>query len=247
MDSSLIDKSRYWHVDESVDTVNRLISGTSPTGLTRTGSSTGGGPEGTTEQGIEWSESDRSYATELSLEESVTSDGSGGAIIRADGIGIWLDPRPYRDDRSGTRMRLTVNGGCPTSRREDIGVRNPGSDLGRALLPTADPTAGLICQFGGLNSAPPAGLAGKVALSAADAGRLADQARHLQLAHTGRVEMSCPMGDGGVDVVALSYPGRPDVDLWYDATGCQHVSNGHILVTGGLALSHWIARSVGPL
>jgi len=55
------------------------------------------------------------------------------------------------------------------------------------------------------------------------------------------------MDDGGVDVVALSYPDRPDVDLWYAATGCQHVTNGDILVQGGLALTHWIPRSAGPL
>ena len=59
--------------------------------------------------------------------------------------------------------------------------------------------------------------------------------------------VSCPMDDGGVVVVALRYPGRADVDLWWAATGCESVANGHIRAVGGLNLSHWVARSVGPL
>lgn len=246
-DSSLIDKAKYWRVEESADATYRLISASAPKGLKKSGSSTGSGPGGITDQGIDWSEPDRAYATELQLDESVTSDGANAAIIRADGMGIWLDPRPYRDDRAGARMRITVAGGCPKSRGEDVGVTNTGADLDQVLLPNAAPTAGLICQFGGLNAKPPSGLAGKVTLSAAAARRVADQANRLPLAHTGRGDMSCPMDDGGIDVVALSYAGRPDVDLWYYATGCAFISNGHILVDGGLTLTHWIARSVGPL
>jgi hypothetical protein len=105
----------------------------------------------------------------------------------------------------------------------------------------------LICQFGGGNAKPAFGLAGKVTLSGAEARRLAKRAQELPLSHTLGGEVTCPMDDGGIDVVALSYRGRPDVDLWVYATGCEYVSNGHIRADSGLDLTHWIARSVGPL
>ena len=126
-------------------------------------------------------------------------------------------------------------------------MSNHGADINKAILPSETPRSGLICQYGGLNAKPPSGLAGKVVLAATAAQRVAAQASRLRLDHTGGVVRHCPMDDGGVVVIALSYPGRPDVDLWYAATGCQYVSNGHIRVDGGLALTRWIARSVGPL
>jgi hypothetical protein len=39
----------------------------------------------------------------------------------------------------------------------------------------------------------------------------------------------CPMDDGSAEVIALSYSGRADVDLWISLNGCGGVSNGHIL------------------
>jgi hypothetical protein len=37
------------------------------------------------------------------------------------------------------------------------------------------------------------------------------------------------MDDGSAEVLALAYPGRPDVDLWVTLNGCRDVSNGYIL------------------
>jgi hypothetical protein len=31
-----------------------------------------------------------------------------------------------------------------------------------------------------------------------------------------------------VAVIGFSFPGRPDVGLWYDASGCQTLDNGRI-------------------
>jgi hypothetical protein len=33
---------------------------------------------------------------------------------------------------------------------------------------------------------------------------------------------------GSAELIALSYPGRPDVDLWVRLNGCGGVSNGYI-------------------
>jgi hypothetical protein len=40
------------------------------------------------------------------------------------------------------------------------------------------------------------------------------------------------MDDGAVAVLAFSYPGRPDVDLWVELRGCTHVGNGYVLGAG---------------
>ncbi len=37
---------------------------------------------------------------------------------------------------------------------------------------------------------------------------------------------SCLMDDGSAEMIALAYPGRPDVDLWVKLNGCLGVSNG---------------------
>jgi hypothetical protein len=245
-DSTLVDKVGYWHVEESADTAYRWINARTPKGLTQSGSSGGGGSNGVTESGVEWSEPDHSYATELQLDESVTSVGSG-AVIRADGLGIWLDPRPVHDTATGSRLRVTLAAGCPHSDRGDVGVTNTGSDLNSALLPSAAPTAGLICQYGGLNATPRGGLAATATLTAAAARRLAIEAGGRSLAHSGGGVTSCPMDDGGVDVLALAFPGRSDVDLWISATGCEFISNGSIRGAGGLDVTRWIPRSKGPL
>jgi hypothetical protein len=39
----------------------------------------------------------------------------------------------------------------------------------------------------------------------------------------------CPMDDGAAEVIALSYRGRPDVDLWVPLNGCGGISNGYIM------------------
>ena len=36
------------------------------------------------------------------------------------------------------------------------------------------------------------------------------------------------MDDGAAEVIALSYTGRPAVDLWVKLNGCQYVANGFI-------------------
>ncbi|HEX3825406.1 MAG TPA: hypothetical protein VHV79_13185 [Mycobacteriales bacterium] len=239
--SSLIDLHRFWQVPMPMAAVWKVISTHRPTGLRDSGSSEGNGGFGSTE-GIAWAERDTSYATGLQLSVSVAAN-AGGTLIRADGQGEWLDPRPMRDSASGHRLRVTVAGGCPEMRKSTVGVSSPGPGLNDALLPAGTPTAGLICQYGGLNSAPGFGLVRHAILAAADSVKIAAEASRLPVEHQDDVETSCPEADGSFYAIALSYAGRPDVDLGYVATGCQIVANGHIVVNGGLNLKPWI----GPL
>ncbi len=55
----------------------------------------------------------------------------------------------------------------------------------------------------------------------------------MPLSHPDGEVVNCPMDDGSAEVLALAYPGRPDVDLWIKLNGCGGVSNGYI-TAGGL-------------
>jgi hypothetical protein len=233
--SSLIDRHGFWQSSMPMSTVWSFINAHAPNRLTTSGSSSGNDGDGPTE-GIGWGEPDTAYATGLELDVSVIAN-AGGTLIRADGLGEWLDPRPIRDSGSGPRLRVTVAGGCPSIDKSVAGVSNPGPGLDDALLPAGSPIAGLICEYGGLNSTPRFGLAKQVDLDSMGAVRIASQARALPVDHTDAGVHSCPMDDGSFDVIALRYAGRPDVDLGYHSTGCETVANGHILVNGGLTLN----------
>ena len=146
---------------------------------------------------------------------------------RVDAIDTWLDPVPYRDDAKGPRMRVTVAAGCLSTDKGEVGVSSDGADLDSALLPTAVPAAGLVCDYSGMNGNAFA-LTKSVTLSASDAARLAAAVRASQLSHLDDAMTSCPMDDGSLAVLAFSYPGRADVDVAYHYTGCPSVANGHI-------------------
>src|SRR5207248_1292085 len=110
-------------------------------------SSSAGGPAGMTSEGLGWSEPDQSYATGLQLEISIAPAAHGnGTVIRADGMGEWLDPQPRRDTTSGRRLRVRTAGPCPGSDRRMVGVTNEGADLSARLLPEPRPTGGLSCE-----------------------------------------------------------------------------------------------------
>jgi hypothetical protein len=49
------------------------------------------------------------------------------------------------------------------------------------------------------------------------------------LSHLIGVVYHCPMDQGSEELIALSYRGRPDVDLWVHLDGCGGVSNGYIV------------------
>jgi hypothetical protein len=242
LDASVLDRFGFWRINEPMAEVWSYLRSHPPAAMAVTATSSSGGPDGMTSEGIAWSEPDHRYATGLQLDVSLAPDAGGrGTIIRADGVGEWLDPRPVREAVAGPRMRLTVAGSCPGSDRSTVGVDNRGPDLSQRLLPTAQPTAALICEYGGMTTSPSFELGRSVRLGERGARQLAHRVAQLPLTHIDGGVYTCPADDGRVDAVAFGYPGRPDVDLWINVTGCRSLSNGTIRVVGGVDLSRWIA------
>lgn len=125
------------------------------------------------------------------------------------------------------KLTLTVTGGCPPSVAgyQDVTNTYPGPPL----VPD-HPTAGLVCRYHpklGVPSSDAGRLARRTELDGAEAQRLATVVRSLDL-RPPRGAFSCPADDGGVVLIAFSYPSRPDVDLWYAASACQTLDNGRI-------------------
>jgi len=158
----------------------------------------------------------------------LTSIGTSTTLVRADGYAIWLDPTPLPDNQPGSRMRITMATGCPTSDEGYAGVTNPPPALADALLPPQAPTGGLVCRYYGMNDRPYA-LKSQAVLDSGGATALAQEIQRLPLTHTNGDIIFCPMDDGAATVVVLAYPHRGDVDLWVRTTGCQTIANGYIL------------------
>ena len=162
------------------------------------------------------------------LQAQVAQRATGGrTILRADAVVQWLDPVPVRDNVTGPRARVTVKAGCPASDANVVGVRNSGTDLSSRLLPAATPAVGLECFYAGLNGHR-FQLTRQLRLGQAAAAREAAEVARLPLSHVLGGMVSCPMDDGSAEIVALSYAGRPDVDLWRTLNGCQRTANGFI-------------------
>jgi hypothetical protein len=164
------------------------------------------------------------------LELSVAQHGTGSEV-RADAVVVWLDPVPYRDDRTGPRLRLTVAGGCPAKDTGAVGVRDDAPDLEAALLPDAVPSAAILCRYAGINGTR-GSLTKQTRLGAAQAAEVAAYLRSAPLSHVDGAVRSCPMLDGSLEVLAFAYPGRDDVDLWWPVGGCALIANGRIAVDG---------------
>ena len=146
-------------------------------------------------------------SAELNIE--VASAARGTSVLRTDAVVTWLDPVPIRDNSVGQRVHVTVAAGCPATDRSIAGVTNSGADLGKRLLPSAAPTAGLECRFYG-NNGRSFGLHSHTSLTAAAASQVAGTMLRLPLSHPdGGDTVSCPEDDGTIEIIALSYPGRP--------------------------------------
>lgn len=145
---------------------------------------------------------------------------------------------------SRPRLRVTVAGGCPASHAGIVGVTSVGEDLEDRLVPSAAPQAGLVCRYAGSNAAfRPVQTRRQDAVAAR---RLAAAVARLGLSHVVGGATNCPSDDGAATVVALSYPGRGDVDLWFPGGGCPMVSNGCISAVGrvpGLPKPALLARA----
>jgi hypothetical protein len=71
-------------------------------------------------------------------------------------------------------------------------------------------------------------LARQARLNGHRADALVAAVRKLDLKAPAGTAFQCPTDLGLVAIIGMSYPGRPDVGLWYAASGCQSVDNGRI-------------------
>lgn len=199
-----------------------------PRGLAQDGSS---GPGWGEAIGYSYA-SHSSRAWESADLEVEVAQADGASVLRADAVVVWLDPVPVPDTAHGRRVHLGVTASCPATDKSIVGVTNQGADLRRRLLPAAAPTAGLVCRYYGMNGRPWR-LSGHTSLTAAAARRLATSMRRVSLSHTVGGVTACPMDDGAAEIIALSYQGRPAVDLWVTLDGCRYVANGFIQAGNG--------------
>jgi len=232
--TSLVDRITAWRVAMPFAAVVAWLSAHRPRGLHSDGSSSGGNAFtgqtsmiGTSYQGP----ADRAWQS-ADLEISTAPAGPDASMIRVDAVIVWLDPRPVPSRPGAHPLRVTLAGGCPRTDSGVTGVINPGARLTQRLLPPGQPTAGLRCRYDGLNGHP-FRLVAAERLSAAQARRAARSMARIPLSHVDGGVVNCPMDDGSFELLALAYPGRPDIDLWIKLNGCAGVSNGYI-TAGGL-------------
>jgi hypothetical protein len=229
--SSLVDRVMTWRVRLPFPAARSWLSAHPPRGLPGGGSAQGwarGVPD------LAW----YSYRGPASpawqsaeLEISTAPAGGGGSVIRADAVIVWLDPRPVRSGPGQHPIRVTLGSGCPPTDAGVSGVANPRGGLSARLLPPGQPTAGLRCRYDGLNGHPWQ-LVTAQRLTASAARQTAWSMARLPLRHPDGGVTICPMDDGSAEVLALAYPGGPDVDLWIKLNGCGGVDNGHISAGG---------------
>jgi hypothetical protein len=234
--AALIDKPRSWRVSLSVDAALAWIRAHRPAGLSFGGSLSETGP-GLYTRGIIFNDRDTAAWRQAQLQIGIAPLGAGVSAIRADGVALWIDPRPMKDATTGRRLRVTVTDGCPATDRGIVGVSNPGVDLAEQLLPAGSPIGGLLCRYAGPNGTP-FGLAAHRTRSGSVARRIAILAGRISLDHIDdQAPSTCPGDDGSATVIVLSYRGRADVDLWLHRRGCPSLSNGHIQtqIANGLA------------
>ncbi len=237
--TSQTDSVGYWKVPMDLAAAFSWLQAHPPRGLTYNGSGSSGGPGGIETEGLVYSAPDGTGWTDAELALTVAPAGTAFVYMRVDGIAQWLDPTPLSDDATGLRLRVTPAGGCPANDRSVVGVTNPGTGLTASLLPPEDPTGALICRYGAVymlqgHSQPPATLIAHRLVDRATAAKLAKVIAQFQVAHTDGGGSSCPSGSGAADVIAFSYADRDPVDIWSASTGCDYITNGHIMAAGYL-------------
>jgi len=227
--TSQIDDSAFWRVPMSMSATLAWLKVHPPGDLTLSGSST------SSSTGAMVSANGYLYYAPSGgqIQLSVATTGATSSVLRADGIDVWIDPVAYSDDSPGPRLRVTLATACPASDGGIVGVTNPPPPLKKSMLPTASPTAGLICQYYGLNGHPFT-LAASKPLSATAARGYADLIAAIPLGHIDGGSTSCPDDVGTATVAAFAYPDGTTTDVWATTSGCPTVSNGYILASGSI-------------
>ena len=227
--SSVIDVTRSWRLPMTLAQASAWLSAHPPPRLRQDGSTSGAVSNVPDSFGYSYAgpRNPAWASADLEAEVGIPAAGASGTVLRIDAVVIWLDPVPIADHTAGPRLRVTVGGGCPATDRTDADVRNAGGDLRTRLLPAAAPTAGIECFYYGLNDHP-FELRKQVALDPGAARKVSAAIARMPLSHAIGAVVNCPMDDGSSVIIALSYLGRPDVDLWKKLNGCATVANGYI-------------------
>jgi hypothetical protein len=241
--SSLIDHSRFWRVQMSMKDTLAWFRAHPPAGLSENGSSQGFSPSQKS-AGVSYSAPDSPAWRGAALEVGVAATGATVSDIRVDALTEWWDPVPMQVTVEGPRLRIAVADPCPASDRGYVSVQNAGDDLSSAVLPSGAPTGALVCSYEGMNGTTYA-LQRSTSLDPTEAGKLAAAIAGTSLNHLDDVVRSCPRDDTSMTVLAFSYPGRQDVDIWYHRTGCRSISNGSIVASPSEAFMDLAANFAG--
>jgi hypothetical protein len=228
---SLVDRVMTWKVRLSFPAAQSWLSAHPPHGLPSDGSAAGSTGAVADIAGYSYRGPASAAWQSAELEISTAPAGHGASVIRVDALVVWLDPRPLDSGPGPHPIRVTLDSGCPPTDARATGVANPGGSLSDQLLPAGLPTAGLRCRYDGMNGHAWQ-LVNAQRLTATAARQAARSMARLALSHADGGVTSCPMDDESAEVLALAYPGRPDVDLWVKLNGCGGVSNGHVTAGG---------------
>jgi hypothetical protein len=225
--ASFVDKTRSWRLALSYRAAVAWLARIRPKGLRPDGSDQAYGPSVQSQGESYAGPASAAWAqAELGLEVAPARDGR--SVMRADGQVVWLDPVPVRDTVTGRRLRVLVSGRCPARDDGVVGVTNHDADLAHSLVPARRPAAGLECRYYGMNGHP-FRLRSQRRLTAAAARKVAASMARVPLSHVLGGVTICPLDDESAELIALGYPGQPDVDLWVWLNGCGGVSNGYIV------------------
>jgi hypothetical protein len=138
---------------------------------------------------------------------------------------------PWHLSRGGPYIRVLASEACPSSLGPARDVRNFGAWRLSELVPRS-PAGGLICRYAASATSPSSAvvhpaLYRQVRLTATQASGLAGVIDKVSTKAPKGV-FSCPAGWDTATVIAFSYRGRTDADLWYYDSGCQTLDNGKI-------------------
>jgi hypothetical protein len=243
--SNQLNRSRSWKLPMSFDDARAWLKSYNPPAFARhglmmenasdsTGRATGPGDYNVADR--TYGDLHRGHWSNALLNVSVSRGSGGSAYLNAFGLVHPLDDHPRRDTGPCTRMRVLVDQPCPDAPATERGfpqpgVKNPGQpDLDQVLVPAGTPTGGRICFYGNEFTA-----SAQRVLDGPAAARIARAARQVHLEHDDYDGPHTGLGNNipGMVVLALAYPGRPDVDVEANSmNGIGYVANGHVEMDG---------------
>ena len=225
-----VDVARYWNVPMSLRETVKWLERHPPAGRRY---SVGSG--GANYNSLGWhllDDENQAYSDRTIQYEIVTARG-GHSLMRVDGTTLWVSSTPTADSLGAPKLRVTIAGGCPLSLGSYKDISNPPSqDLKSQLVPSTEPTGELRCDYEGPAQGAAPHLKKQTALGENDARKIAKEMRTLKVGFSGPFVGSCliiPAPIRVIEIVVLSYPGRPDVDLWFASSCRGYVANGFVM------------------